>query len=214
MKSKDAAAFGAEPPLPAEGIGRGRGQTASESHADAPTLRYDRTTIALHWLIGLGLLGETAFGFLLDEIAPRGTSARTGVINLHKSLGIVLGLLILLRLVWRLAHTVPPFPASMPPWKRRAALLNHRLMYACMVVQPLSGYIASNFSKYGVRFFGNIWAPWGPESATLYAFFNGLHVAVSWLFTALIAGHTAVALQHLLLERDGVFSRIWGSAGR
>lgn len=171
--------------------------------------RYDRTTIALHWVIGVALLAETAFGFLLDEIAPRGTPARSGVINLHKSFGIVLGLLIVARLAWRLAHAVPPFPASMPRWRRRAALFNHRLMYACMVVQPLSGYIASNFSKYGVKFFGAVWAPWGPESAAIYGFFNGLHVAVSWLFCALIAAHIAVALEHALVERDGVFSRIW-----
>lgn len=174
--------------------------------------RYDRVSIALHWVIGLALLGETAFGFLLDDIAPRATPARTGVINLHKSIGIVLGVLIVLRLAWRLAHVVPPFPASMPSWKRRAALLNHRVMYACMIVQPLSGYIGSNFSKYGVKFFGTVWAPWGPESPAIYAFFNGLHVAVSWVFTALIAGHIAVALQHALIEHDGVFARIWPSS--
>ena len=58
----------------------------------------------LHWLIGVLLLAEIAFGFLLDEIAPRGTPSRAGVINLHKSFGIVLGVLILVRLAWRLGH--------------------------------------------------------------------------------------------------------------
>ena len=60
---------------------------------------YGRVAIALHWLIGLALLGQIGFGFMLDNIAPRGTPARAATINLHKSFGIVLGLLIVLRLL-------------------------------------------------------------------------------------------------------------------
>ncbi len=176
--------------------------------------RYGRFTIVLHWLLGLALIAEIIFGFLLDDIAPRGTPERTGVINLHKSIGVVLGLGIVLRLCVRLAQAVPPFPATMAPWKQTAAWANHRLMYACMIVQPLSGYIASNFSKYGVKFFGTPWPAWGPESPAVYAFFNSLHIASSWLFSALIVGHIAIALKHGLVDRDGIFSRIWpaGSA--
>ena len=69
---------------------------------------------ALHWLIGVALLGQIGFGFLLDDIAPRDTPARAGVINLHKSFGIVLGLLIVARLAWRLATRRRGWPASMP----------------------------------------------------------------------------------------------------
>lgn len=176
--------------------------------------RYERVTVVLHWLIGAALLAEMAFGFLLDDLAPRGTPERAGVINLHKSIGIVLGLAVLARLGWRLAHPAPPFPATMARWKRTAAGLNHRLMYVCMVVQPLSGYLGSNFSKYGVKFFGAAWPPWASESAAIYAFFNALHVYSSWLFALLIAGHTTIAIWHALVERDGVFSRILLPHGR
>ena len=170
--------------------------------------RYEQVTVVLHWLIGAALLAEIAFGFLLDELAPRGTPERAGVINLHKSIGIVLGLAVLARLGWRLAHPAPPFPAAMARWKQAAAGFNHRLMYACMVVQPLSGYLGSNFSKYGVKFFGTAWPPWASESPAIYAFFNAVHVYSSWLFAALIVGHIASASWHALIERDGMFSRI------
>jgi len=60
---------------------------------------YDRVAVALHWLIGFALLGQIAFGFLLDELAPRNTPARAGIVNLHKSCDIVLNYLILLRVV-------------------------------------------------------------------------------------------------------------------
>ncbi|MES2098496.1 MAG: cytochrome b [Pseudomonadota bacterium] len=170
--------------------------------------RYDRIASLLHWLIGVALLGQIVFGFLLDEIAPRGTPARGSVINLHKSLGLVLGALIVLRLLWRLWHRPPAWPQAMPNWQRRAAALGHRALYACMVLMPASGYIASNFSKHGIKLFGTPLAPWGPDIPIVYAAFNLLHVATAWVFTALIVGHVAVALKHAFVDREVIFARI------
>ena len=168
---------------------------------------YDRVAIALHWLIGLALLAQIAFGFLLDDLAPRNTPARANIINLHKSIGIVLGFLILLRLVWALTHRAPPLPASMPGWQKAAAVWSHRLLYLCMVVMPLSGYIGSNFTKYGVKFFGNEWKPWGPEDKQIYAIFNGTHKFTAVLFAVLIVLHVVAAIRHAM-SRDGVMLRM------
>jgi cytochrome b561 len=170
--------------------------------------RYDRVAIALHWLIGLALLAQIGFGFLLDDIAPRGTPARAATINLHKSFGIVLAVLIVLRLLWRQRHTPPAWPAVMSPAQQRAATFGHRALYACMLLMPLSGYIASNFSKHGVKFFGAVLKPWGPDLPQVYNVFNTIHVTTAVVFTALIVGHVAIALKHALVDRDGVFSRI------
>jgi len=171
--------------------------------------RYDRVAIALHWAIGLALLAQVAFGFALDTLAPRGTPLRTPVINLHKSTGIVLGVLVLARLAWRLRHAPPAWPASLPAWQRTAATLAHRALYACMLVMPASGYLASNFSKHGVRFFGAAWPPWGPDLPAAYAFLNGVHIVTAWLFALLIAGHVIAALKHAWLDRDGIAARMW-----
>jgi cytochrome b561 len=175
--------------------------------------RYGRVAIALHWLIGAGLLAQIAFGFLLDEIAPRGTPARAGVINLHKSLGIVLAVLIVLRLVWRLWHRPPAWPVSMSIWQQRAARIGHAALYACMIVMPASGYLASNFSKHGVRLFGTRLLAWGPDLPPVYAALNLLHVTTAWLFTALIVGHVLIAARHALVDRGGLLARI-GPRGR
>jgi cytochrome b561 len=179
-------------------------------------LRYDRVASWLHWGIGVLLLAEIAFGLLLDEIAPRGTPARAGVINLHKSVGIVLGLLVVFRIAWRLAHAAPPWPASMSAARRRAANAGHVALYACMLVSPLAGYLGSNFSRHGVRFFGIVLPPWGPDWPAAYAFLVGLHDASSYLLLALTVGHVAMAIEHALVERDGVFERIlpWPAARR
>lgn len=176
--------------------------------------RYGVVASALHWLIGIALLGQIGFGFLLDEIAPRNTPPRAAVINLHKSFGVTLAVLIVLRIAWRLAHRAPAPMASLPAWQQRASTLGHRALYACMVVMPTSGYIASNFSKYGVKFYGIALAPWGGDIPAVYRVFNLIHITTAWVFTALIVGHIAMALKHSMIDGNGIMARVWPWAGR
>lgn len=171
--------------------------------------RYTGTAIALHWLVALLLLGQYAFGLALEDI-PRGTPARGYYVNLHKSTGIVIGLLILLRLGWRLTHKPPPLPATMAPWQRRAAWFSHAFLYACMLALPLSGYLASNFSRHGVKFFNLVrWAPWGPDDKALYAFFNGAHHLAALLLALLVGLHVLAVAKHMFVDRDRLLLRMW-----
>ena len=173
----------------------------------APT-RYTRTAMTLHWLIAAAVLGQIAFGWYL-QLIPRGVPDRTVFVNFHKSTGLVIGLLIVFRLVWRLTHTPPPLPESMPAWERSAARVNHVLLYACMLIMPIAGYTASNFSKFGVKFFNAVpLPPWGVDDRDLYAFFNGLHVGTSYVFVSLIALHALAALKHLVFPRHGIWRRM------
>jgi len=170
--------------------------------------RYTGTAITLHWLIALLLLGQFAFGLMLGDV-PRGTPERGYYVNLHKSSGIVIGLLIVLRIAWRMRHEAPPLPASTPGWQRRAARISHLALYACMLALPLSGYLASNFSKHGVKFFNLVhWAPWGPDDKLLYALFNGTHRAAALVLSILVAVHVLAVAKHMLIDRDGLLRRM------
>lgn len=168
--------------------------------------KYTPTAVALHWLIALLILALIGLGWYMTGI-PKGTPERSFFYNLHKSIGLVTAALIALRILWRIRHAPPPLPAAVPLWQVKAAKASHHLLYACMVVQPTSGYIASNFTKFGVKFFGYPLPPWGWESKTIYDVFNGIHVYASYLFVALIAIHVAAALMHLF-SGDGVFQRM------
>ncbi len=174
---------------------------------DTQTPQYTRTAVLLHWLIGVALLAQMGFGWFLTEI-PRQTAARGYYVNLHKSTGITLALLIVLRLLWRLWHRPPALPESVVRWQRQAALTTHRLLYALMLLMPLSGYVASNFSPHGLKYFGHALAPWGPDLPAVYRALNGLHIASAYVLAALIGLHVLAALQHALIERDGVVSRM------
>ncbi len=169
--------------------------------------RYDRVAVGLHSVIGIALLAQIVFGIFMDNLAPRGSPARATVVNLHKSCGLALFALIIVRLAWRLTHAPPPWPASLPAWQQRSAKWTHRALYACMLLSPLSGATASNFSKHGIVLFGHALAPLGPDLPAVYRFFNRLHDVVGWTFAALVVLHVAAALMHSR-NRDPVAGRM------
>lgn len=183
--------------------------------SEAPT-HYTRVAVVLHWLIAALVFGQIGFGWFLESV-PRGGPLRGFYVNLHKSTGLVLGALILVRIAWRLLHTPPPLPSFIPAWEKVAARWSHVALYLCMLVMPLSGYIASNFSKYGVKLFNTlVLPPWGVDDRQIYAVFNTTHVVVSYLFVTLIVAHILAALRHAF-RADGIMSRMFSrrrGAGR
>ena len=177
------------------------------SPAAAGSDSYTRVAVVLHWLIAALLLGQIAFGWFLTTIA-RGTPMRGVYVNFHKSTGITIGALILARILWRLIHAPPPLPSFMPSWQRVAARANHFGLYVLMLTMPLSGYIASNFSKYGIKFYNAVkLPPWGVDDHRVYAVFNSIHVVAAYVFVAIIALHVLAALWHAA-RRDRVLSRM------
>lgn len=173
------------------------------------TERYTKVAVALHWILALGILLQIGLGLFLNEV-PRGSPERSAWVNFHKSTGISLAALILVRLAWRIRHQPPPLPGAMPAWERIAARANHALLYVCMLGMPLTGYVASNFSKFGIKFFGLVMLPpWGLDDKRVYAAFNAAHKVLALVFVALIVLHVAAALKHALVERDGILRRMW-----
>jgi cytochrome b561 len=176
----------------------------------APTVdigRYRLPAIVLHWLIALLIIGMICLGYYMTGI-PKNTPERSFFLNLHKSFGLLAAMLILVRLGWRVSHTVPPLPASVPSWQASAARWSHRLLYACMVLQPLTGYVSSSFNKFGIKFFGLDLPNWGWEDKYLRELFVGFHHTIAVVLIVLIVLHVLAALKHLLIDRDGVFQRM------
>ena len=173
--------------------------------------RYDTVAITLHWLIALAMLAEIALGWWMLDIPKLPAGVRAGWFNLHKSIGLTLAFLIAFRLIWRLRHAPPPVPATLPAWQAATARWAHGLMYVCMLVLPISGYIGSTFSGYPIKWFGLALPGWGWKDDAIKDAMSTLHNGVSWLLVALIAAHLAAALKHLLFDRDEVFARMLGS---
>jgi cytochrome b561 len=170
-------------------------------------MRYDRTAIVLHWVIGLAILGQFALGWWMLDLPKGADGSRAWWFNVHKSIGMTLGALVVLRLLWRASHAAPPL--SLPGWQKLAAEVSHWGLYACMLVLPLSGSLGSLFSGYRIRYFGWTLLPnHGFASPAAKNLMAAVHETAAWTFAALVALHIAAAFWHLL-RRDGIFRRMW-----
>ena len=97
----------------------------------------------------------------------------------------------------------------MPAWQARAARTVHALLYVCLFVQPLSGYLGSAYSGYPVKFFGATLPSWALADAAVKEAMSQIHLGNSWVLVVALLLHLAGTLKHALIDRDGSFRRIW-----
>jgi cytochrome b561 len=169
--------------------------------------RYTTVAIVLHWLIAAAVLFMIGLGWVMGDI-PKGTPERAYWFNLHKSVGVTIAVLVVLRLLWRLSHRPPPLPSTMPAWEVKAAQLNHVLLYALLLAMPVIGFLASNFTKFGVKYFGLQVGPLFPENQAARDALQEVHTLLSYVLVVLVAIHVLAALKHWLIDRDRVFQRM------
>ena len=170
--------------------------------------RYTRVAVTLHWIIALGVLGQIAFGWWMIEIPKQPVGVRAYWFNIHKSIGITLGILIFIRIGWRLAHPAPALPSHIPSWQQLASKVSHFVMYACMIIMPVTGYLGSSFTKYPIKYWGYTLPHWGWEWPAAKELTSQIHYATVIVFMVLIAIHIAAAIKHMM-ARDGVIQRMW-----
>ncbi len=171
------------------------------------SIKYNRLAVFLHWLVGLAILAQLTLGFWMEDVPKSPPGVRASWFNLHKSTGMVIAMLIAMRIIWRLLHKVPTLPDVMSAAQKSLATWNHRLLYFCMVVMPLSGFLGSSFTPYPIKFFGaalpRLWDA-NPEMKEILAL---VHTLTACVLVALIGFHLLGALYHLF-KRDGVTGRM------
>ena len=168
---------------------------------------YARPAVLLHWMLAPLILGMLALGWYMMSIEDQPGS--DWYFDLHKSIGLIVATLVGLRVAWRVTHPPAPLPASVAGWQIKLASATQALLYACMVVVPVAGFTGAAYSKDGIRFFGGA-LPLGvmPNHDAAELFFTVHGIAV-WVLAGLITLHAAGGLKHLLMDRDGVFQRMW-----
>jgi cytochrome b561 len=170
--------------------------------------RYTTAAIAFHWIVAILVLTMIGLGLYMTGV-PKGSPDRAFFFNLHKSIGVTTALLVIARLWWRRKNPPPALPTSMPAWEIHASRVSHALLYMCVVLMPLSGFAATQFTKYGVNYFGLFKIPpMGFENKTIYDLLQGVHGVTAVLLIVLIAIHVLAAFKHLLIDRDRVFQRM------
>lgn len=159
--------------------------------------RYTRTAVLLHWMIAALLFAEFAHGWWMQEIPKQPPGIRADAFNMHKSVGLLLLALVLVRLGWRLAHR-PPVLLPVARWQAVLAKSNHVLLYAMMVAMPLSGYLGSVFSGYPIKWFGLMLPAWGWADPAIKELMSSVHLATSWILLASTSLHVAGTIKHAI----------------
>lgn len=160
----------------------------------------------LHWLMAACIIAMLLIGVgMVSTVAP----AYLPLILIHKTLGVTLLILVVIRLALRLRYGAPPLPADLPPAIKRGARLSHLLLYGFIIVMPLLGLGMLWAAAYPVVLYGGIRIPaLLPQSDRVHTLLWSSHVYLGLAFFALVLLHLAAALFHALIRRDGVFEAI------
>jgi cytochrome b561 len=169
--------------------------------------RYNKTAIALHWVLALALFYQIVLGMWMLEIPKSPPGFRAEWFNWHKSIGMSLGLVIVLRVLWRIKHGAPQWPSSVPYWQKFLAKSNHAVLYGCMFVMPLTGFLGSTFSPYPIKYFGIVIPKIWEASTALKDLMSTFHFGASRIFIVAIVLHLMASLWHSL-KGEGMFSRM------
>lgn len=182
-----------------------------ETDADlAGQRRYSSVAIALHWLLALAMVCQLVLGFVMPN-----DESGFAAYQLHKSIGIAILLLTLVRLAWRIVRRPPP-----PLERGFGAVLAsavHWGFYAVLILGPLTGWLLVSTApvKVPTVLFGSVPWPHLPAPASINEASEEVHELLAFIAIGLLALHVAGALRHHLILRDGLLGRMapGGSAG-
>lgn len=176
--------------------------------------RYPLIHRLLHWTIAVIVLGTLPIGMIFMFLEFEGTLATFGqpttdlLYTYHKSFGVLILLLMLIRLAVRLAFGKPDYRPPIAGWERAVSTAVHASLYALLILQPMLGWAATAAGGYPVQFFAwnlpGFLAKDEALSSTLY----GVHGLAGWLILLLAGLHIAGALRHWLVKRDEVMTRM------
>jgi cytochrome b561 len=163
-----------------------------------------------HWLIALFIIANLVLGYWADSLPVSPTKVEA--FYWHKSIGLTVLWLALLRLLWRFTNPSPRLPTGMAGWERALAHTSHVLLYALMIAMPLSGWVIHSAANFPLDLYGVFPVPdIIPSSADEEGIGNLAKAAHYWMFIAicaLLTLHVLGALKHHIVNRDDVLRRM------
>ena len=170
--------------------------------------RYTGVAILFHWLMAVLIIGAFSMGLFMTEM-PGISPTKLKYYSWHKWAGVTILALAALRLLWRLSHRAPAYPAAMPGWQKSSANALHGVLYGLMFAVPLSGYFYTLSAGYPVVYFGLVELPvLIAKNDALKPLLKDVHFWLNMGLAGAVALHVAAALKHTFIERDGVLKRM------
>lgn len=177
------------------------------------SLHYGAATKFFHWAVFFLLLYQYVVAMNMTRMTQGATALggfdQNTLYNWHKSVGIVLLILVFARYMWRRTNPLPDWAPTLSPRERQAVHWIERVLYICMFVMPLSGILYVMAGGYGVLFFGRWPLPnFLGENETLALVGQWTHKATAYvLFFAWLA-HIGLVLKHQFVDKDRLLNRM------
>lgn len=169
--------------------------------------RWGAVSQSLHWAIVLLIATIAIIGLTMTDMANGPSKIK--IYALHKSLGLTLLTLVVLRLLWRFYAGAPKPVAGTPHWQERIASLTHWALYLLMFAMPITGWLFNSSSGYPLQYFGLFNLPKiaavNPGLADLS---ESLHENGFWLLLLLVLAHAGAALYHHVFQNDDTLRRM------
>ena len=189
--------------------------------------RYAAVAIVLHWAIAIGIVWQILLGWWMGDAIEQAATRASAVAayQVHKSVGLTILALSLLRLAWRVINPPPALPAHMPQWEQLAAKATHWAFYILMIAMPLTGwlYVSTGWEAHDHRplevptlYFGLFQVPHlfdlahlpdGARAAWSGAMEN-VHSKLAWAAIILLVAHVGAALKHQFIDKDEVLGHM------
>jgi cytochrome b561 len=169
--------------------------------------RWGHLSQLFHWLIVALLVLQVTLASLADDL-PAGAK-KLALLARHKSVGITILMLVILRLLWRSLNPTPLLPLTLKPYERLLARTTHGLLYLLLFAMPLSGWMMSSARGFPVSWFGFFTLPdLVPKNKALYEALITTHETLACVLAAVVVLHVAAALKHHFMLRDDVLRRM------
>jgi cytochrome b561 len=169
--------------------------------------RYAPSIILLHWLTALLIVAAYAT-IELREIFPRDSDPRELMKSWHFMIGLTIFALVWLRLLLRLILPTPAAPTATPKWQRLASGAVHAALYAFLLAMPATGWLQLSLAGDPILWLGIELPPLARPDESLAELFEEIHETIGKAAYFLIAIHTAAALWHHYLIKDGALVRM------
>ena len=161
----------------------------------------------LHWLVVALILAMAWIGLTMGDL-PNGPD-KIATYALHKSIGISILALVVLRLGWRLYAGAPHAVAGTPGWQERIAALTHWALYVLLLAMPISGWVLNSSSGFPLQWFGLVNLPAiAGKNPDLHERAEQAHELMFWILVTLVLAHAAAAFYHHLFQRDATLARM------
>ena len=169
-------------------------------------------SVGLHWVIGLTIIGMVFFGLWMADL-PKTNPDKGFYIGLHKSIGMLVLVLVVWRLLRRLRMGLPEPVGVYASWEQTLAKMTHYFLLLATIALPLSGIIYSIESARSIEVFGIPVIPklLAEKNAMLAGFSHDTHEIIGKLLLAVVVLHIAGALKHHFMDKDGTLKRMLGA---